>query len=158
MGNTSRDQYMGVIFGLGVAYDMVNDAGVRASIQQIADRLVGFLKGHAWTVAMPDGSVSTTFVIRPDEILTLLQVGRHVNPNAFQTDYDINRILLAAGVLTAVAVDAASDSFVFQVQPGLHFLLQSDPAGVEGRRNRFTRPRTACCEAPRAAIRTRCST
>lgn len=114
VGNTSRDQYMGVIFGLGVAYDMVNDAGVRASIQQITDRLVGFLKGHAWTVAMPDGSVSTTFVIRPDEILTLLQVGRHVDPNAFQTDYDINRILLAAGVLTAVAVDAASDSSYFK--------------------------------------------
>ena len=29
VGNTSRDQYMGVIFGLGVAYDMVNDAGAQ---------------------------------------------------------------------------------------------------------------------------------
>jgi uncharacterized protein (TIGR03437 family) len=114
VGNTSRDQYMGVIFGLGVAYDMVNDAGVQASISQIATRLVQFLEGHAWTVVMPDGSVSTTFVIRPDEILTLLQVGRHVNPSAFSTDYDINKILLAAGVLTAVGVDAASDSSYFK--------------------------------------------
>jgi len=114
VGNTSRDQYMGVIFGLGVAYDMVNDAGVQASISQIATRLVQFLEGHAWTIVMPDGSISTTFVIRPDQILTLLQVGRHVNPSAFSTDYDINKILLAAGVLTAVGVDAASDSSYFK--------------------------------------------
>jgi uncharacterized protein (TIGR03437 family) len=114
VGNTSRDQYMGVIFGLGVAYDMVNDAGVQTSISQIATRLVQFLEGHAWTIVMPDGSISTTFVIRPDQILTLLQVGRHVNPGAFSTDYDINRILLAAGVLAPIAVDAASDSSYFK--------------------------------------------
>ena len=77
VGNTSRDQYLGVIFGLGVAYDMVSDAGVQSSISQIAARLIGFLDGHAWSIVMPDGSVSTTFLIRPDEILTLLQVGRH---------------------------------------------------------------------------------
>jgi uncharacterized protein (TIGR03437 family) len=114
VGNTSRDQYMGVIFGLGVAYDMVNDAGVQSSISQIATRLIQFLEGHAWTIVMPDGSVSTTFVIRPDEILTLLQVGRHVNPSAFSTDYDIDRVLLAAGVLAPIAVDAASDSSYFK--------------------------------------------
>ena len=114
VGNTSRDQYMGVIFGLGVAYDMVNDAGVQTSISQITTRLVQFLEGHAWTIVMPDGSVSTTFVIRPDEILTLLQVGRHVNPGAFSTDYDINRILLAAGMLAPIAVDVASVSSYFK--------------------------------------------
>ena len=114
VGNTSRDQYMGVIFGLGVAYDMVNDAGVQSSISQITAQLVGFLEGHAWTIVMPDGTISTTFVIRPDEILTLLQVGRHVNPSAFSTDYDIQRILLAVGVLAPISVDAASDSSYFK--------------------------------------------
>jgi uncharacterized protein (TIGR03437 family) len=114
VGNTSRDQYMGVIFGLGVAYDMVNDAGVQTSISQITAQLVRFLEGNAWTIVMPDGSVSTTFVIRPDEILTLLQVGQHVNPSVFSTDYDINRVLLAAGVLAPIAVDAASDSSYFK--------------------------------------------
>src|SRR5262245_305373 len=32
IGNTSRDQYSGVFFGLGVAYDLVDDPQVRASI------------------------------------------------------------------------------------------------------------------------------
>jgi hypothetical protein len=114
VGNTSRDQYMGVIFGLGVAYDMVNDAGVQSSISQITARLVGFLSGHAWNVVMPDGSVSTTFLIRPDQILTLLQVGRHVNPGAFSTEYDVQRILLAVGVLAPISVDAANDGSYFK--------------------------------------------
>ena len=114
VGNTSRDQYMGVIFGLGVAYDMVNDAGVQSSISQIAGRLIGFLTGHDWSVVMPDGSASTTFLIRPDEILTLLQVGRHVNPSQFSTTYDIQRILLAAAVLAPIAVDVASDDSYFK--------------------------------------------
>src|SRR5580693_3189616 len=105
VGYTSRDQYMGVIFGLGVAYDMVSDAGVQTSISQIATRLIQFLEGHAWTIVMPDGSISTTFIPRPDEILTLLQVGRHVNPSAFSTDYDIQRILLGVGVLAPIGVD-----------------------------------------------------
>jgi uncharacterized protein (TIGR03437 family) len=93
---------------------MVNDAGVQTSISQIATRLIQFLEGHAWTIVMPDGTVSTTFVIRPDEILTLLQVGQHVNPGTFSTDYDINRVLLAVGVLAPIAVDVASDSSYFK--------------------------------------------
>jgi len=114
VGNTSRDQYMGAIFGLGVAYDMVNDSGVQSSISQIAGRLIGFLTGHDWSVVMPDGSASTTFLIRPDEILTLLQVGRHVNPGQFSTTYDIQKVLLAPAVLAPIAVDVASDDSYFK--------------------------------------------
>lgn len=114
VGNTSRDQYMGVAFGLGVAYDMVNDAGVRSTISQLAARLVGFLTGNAWNIVMPNGTISTTFLIRPDEILTLLQVGRHVNPGAFSTDYTVQSILLAASVVAPISVDVASDSSYFK--------------------------------------------
>jgi uncharacterized protein (TIGR03437 family) len=114
VGNTSRDQYMGVIFGLGVAYDMVNDAGVKSSISQIAQRLIGFLTGHNWSVVMPDGSASTTFLIRPDQMLALLQVGRHVNPGAFSTTYDINRVLLSAAMLAPVTIDTADDGSYFK--------------------------------------------
>ena len=87
---------------------------MQASINQIATRLVQFLEDHAWTIVMPDGSISTTFIPRPDEILTLLQVGQHVNPSAFSTDYTINKILFAAAVLAPITVDAASDSSYFK--------------------------------------------
>lgn len=114
VGNTSRDEYAGVIFGLSVAYDLVNDAGVRGSISQLATRLIDFLQTKGWSVVMPDGTVSTTFLVRPDEILTFLQVGRHVNAGAFSTSYDIQRILLAVAVLAPVAVDVASDGSYFK--------------------------------------------
>ena len=114
VGNTSRDQYMGVAFGLGVAWDMVGDQGVRDSITAIAARLIGFLTGHDWSVVMPNGSVSATFLVRPDQMLTLLQVGAHVDSSAFSSEYILQRDLLSATVLAPIAVDAASDSSYFK--------------------------------------------
>lgn len=114
VGNTSRDQYLGVIFGLGVAYDLVNDPGVQASISALATRLIDFLQSKGWSVMMPDGTVSTTFLLRPDEILTLLQVGRHVNSSEFSTSYDLQRVLLSLAVLAPIAVDVSSDSSYFK--------------------------------------------
>lgn len=79
IGNTSRDQYSGVFFGLAVAWDMVDDAQLRAVIRDLTVGLLDFLLRHDWTVAMPDGGASTTFAIRPDQQLTLLQIGRHID-------------------------------------------------------------------------------
>ncbi len=80
IGHTSRDEYSGVFFGLGVAYDMIDDPGVRAEASALATRLLQFLIDARWNIIMPDFSVSTTFLIRPDQQLALLQVGRHLNP------------------------------------------------------------------------------
>jgi uncharacterized protein (TIGR03437 family) len=114
VGNTSRDQYVGVIFGLGAAYDLISDAGTQASISALVTRLIAFLTGHNWSVVMPDGTTSTSFLVRPDEILALLQVGRHVNPRQFSTYYDDQRILLAATVAIPAAVDAVDNSSYFK--------------------------------------------
>src|SRR5713101_2535870 len=116
VGNTSRDEYSGVIFGLGVAYDMVDDPGVKSSISDLVTRLVRFLTGHNWSVVMPDGSISTTFLPRPDEILALVQVGRRVNSNQFSTFYDVQRVLLGdtGSLLAPVGVDVASNDSYFK--------------------------------------------
>jgi uncharacterized protein (TIGR03437 family) len=114
VGNTSRDQYLGVAFGLGVAWDMVGDQNVRNSISAIAARLIGFLTGHNWSVVMPNGSVSTSFLLRPDQMLTLLQIGAHVDSSTFSSEYVIERTLLAATVLAPIAVDSANDSSYFK--------------------------------------------
>src|ERR1700683_2405650 len=39
VGNTSRDEYSGALFGLAVAYDMVTDAGIRSSVSDLVTRL-----------------------------------------------------------------------------------------------------------------------
>jgi len=114
VGNTSRDQYSGVMFGLATAYDMVPDSTVRASTVSLVTRLIDFLQNHAWTIVMPDGTISTTFVIRPDQILTFLRVGSHVNPSLFSFTYDVQSVLLAAGVIAPILVDTASDDSYFK--------------------------------------------
>jgi uncharacterized protein (TIGR03437 family) len=108
VGNTSRDQYSGVIFGLAVAYDMVDDAGVKSSVSQLVTRLVAYLDGHNWSV------FNTTFLVRPDQILTFLQVARHVNSSGFSTAYDIKQVALALGVSVPIGIDTASDDSYFK--------------------------------------------
>ena len=114
VGNTSRDEYSGAIFGLAVAYDMVADSSVRSSISDLVTRLVDFVKGHNWNVVMPDGSFSTTFLLRPDQQLTFLQVGRHVNSGHFSTDYDIEKVLLSVTTPAPIGVDVQSNDSYFK--------------------------------------------
>ncbi len=76
--NTSRDQVVGAFFGLGAAYDLVDDAAVKKDIGQLATRLIGFVANHQWS---PNDDISNTFQLRPEELQTLLQVARHVDPS-----------------------------------------------------------------------------
>ncbi len=107
VGNTSRDEYSGVFFGLGVAYDMVNDAGVQSSISSLVTTLLDFLRNHAWTVVMPDGSVPTTFVGFADEQLSFMNVGLHANPQHYAGDWELSSSLLALEVPVPIGVDVA---------------------------------------------------
>jgi uncharacterized protein (TIGR03437 family) len=112
VGNTSRDEYVGVIFGLGVAYDMVNDPGVQSNISNLVTLLVRFLTGNNWTIA--DQGSGDSFLVRPDELLALLQVARHVNSNSFDTYYQEQKYLLGTTVGAPVLVDTLSDSSYFK--------------------------------------------
>jgi uncharacterized protein (TIGR03437 family) len=114
VGNTSRDQYSGVMFGLGVAYDLVDDQGLKAAIAGVVTRMVQFLKDHGWTVVLPDGTITTTFINRPDQQLAFLQLARHVNPDQFSTSYDISRLLLSPGVIAPISFDVLSDDSYFK--------------------------------------------
>ena len=87
LGSTSRDQYLGVFFGLASAYDLVPRARLRSQISALVTRLLDNLIANVWSVRMPDGSYSTTFNGRPDEQLTLLQIGRRVNPAKYAVVY-----------------------------------------------------------------------
>src|SRR3977135_4472984 len=47
--NTSRDQVVGAFFGLGAAFDVVDDASVKAGISDLATRLIGVISRHQWS-------------------------------------------------------------------------------------------------------------
>ena len=133
IGNTSRDQYSGVFFGLGVAYDMVDDAQTRAEISDLVTRLVDFLVARNWFVTMPDGSISTIFTGHPDQRLSFLQVGRRVNPGRFGDLYADHRRLNSAEVIVPISFDVVNDHtsyFKFNLDTiNLYNLirLESDP-------------------------------
>jgi uncharacterized protein (TIGR03437 family) len=115
VGNTSRDEYSGALFGLAVAYDMVTDDAIKSSISDLVTRLVDFLNGHNWSVVMPDGSSSTTFLVRPDQIETFLAIGRHINSDHFSSiGYESQNLLFSVTVPAPIAVDVASDDSYFK--------------------------------------------
>jgi len=128
IGNTSRDQYSGVFFGLGTAYGLVEEADVRAGVREIVTRLLDFLQDHNWAVVMPDGSLSTVFWGRADQVLSFLQIGRQVNPDRFGRDYSISRFWYAAWVGSAIAfevLDPHGSYFKFNLDMiNLHNLLR----------------------------------
>jgi uncharacterized protein (TIGR03437 family) len=104
--NTSRDEVVGAFFGLGAAFDLVDDAGVKAAIGDVASRLAGFVAHHQWS---PNDDISNTFVLRPEELQMLLQVTRHVNPSD-----NISGPFVVPPVDSGVRVDTASNDSYFK--------------------------------------------
>jgi hypothetical protein len=109
IGNTSRDQYSGVMFGLSTAYDMIDDPSLRDFIRNDVTRLLNNLMRRSWNVVMPDGKISTTFLARPDQQLTLLQIGRRINPQAFDWTYRLYRSIYASSVILPIQYDDFDD-------------------------------------------------
>jgi hypothetical protein len=103
LGNTSRDQYSGVFFGLGVAYDMIDDGPTRADIRRDVERLLDYLLATRWNVVMPDGTIATTFLARPEQQLSFLQVGRRVNAAKYGATYQTYRAAFAGAVVLPIA-------------------------------------------------------
>ena len=105
IGNTSRDQYAGLFYGLTVAWDVVPDQGVRDMVSYLTTRALDFLRGNNWFVRMPDGSVSTLFLGRADQQLSFLKLGRRLNPNRFEAAYRTQSPLLAPEVIAPIAIE-----------------------------------------------------
>jgi uncharacterized protein (TIGR03437 family) len=92
----------------------MDDPAMRSSIAALVTRLVQFLKDHAWSVVLPDGTNTTTFLYRPDQQLAFLQLARHVNPDQFSTAYDIARVTLSPFASLPIGVDVLSDGSYFK--------------------------------------------
>lgn len=139
IGNTSRDQYLGVFFGLSVAYEWIPDASLRGRIAGLAGRMLDFLIANAWNVVMPNGAVSTSFLPRDDQLLSLLQVGRQVHPQRFDSLYRDERLLRSLRVILPIAFDVLDDHdsyFKFNLDViALYNLIRLEAPGTH--RNRY---------------------
>jgi len=104
--NTARDQLVGAFFGLGAAFDLVDDAAVKDGIANLVTLLAGFVAHHDWS---PNDDISNTFMLRPEELQMLLQVARHVNPSQ-----SIGGPLLELPMDAAVSFDVLSNDSYFK--------------------------------------------
>jgi len=104
--NTSRDEVVGAFFGLGAAFDLVDDPSVKQGISDLTTLLIGFIAHHQWS---PNDDISNTFQLRPEELQMLLQVARHVNPSN-----KVSGPFLVLPVDTAVSFDVGNNSSYFK--------------------------------------------
>ncbi len=132
VGNTSRDEYLGVFFGLEATYDLIADQGVRNWCSYLATRILDNLQGNLWNVVMPGGSISTTFLIRPDQQLAMLLVGKHENTGGFGGEYSGLSNAISISVPVAIGVDCVDhyDSyFKFNLDYLTFFTLMRQGSG-----------------------------
>lgn len=138
IGHTSRDQYMGVFFGLSVAYEHLEFPDVRAAIADVATRLIDRLLAKNWAVVMPDGDTSTVFWLRPDQQLSILQVGRQVNPARFASIYrETDGGLFGVGAAVSLEAREEHESYFKFNLAAITFynLIRLEPAGSSERRD-----------------------
>jgi hypothetical protein len=129
IGNTSRDQYLGVFFGLTAAWNLVDDVNVRGGVGWLAKRLLDNLTRHGWTVVMPDGRLSTTFAHRADQQLALLKLGARVGSRTYSNSYKSLALFSSAAITATMAVEGSEphDSyFKFNLDYITFYCLLSD--------------------------------
>jgi hypothetical protein len=119
VGNTSRNQVVGVFFGLGIAYDVVDDVGVQSAVGDLATRLIGFITRHQWS---PDDDISISFEFRPESFVNALAGGTSREP--FQQS---ERTFFCTSGRNSGAGRCSKQQLVFQIQPGLHEPVPFDP-------------------------------
>jgi uncharacterized protein (TIGR03437 family) len=106
VGNTSRDQIVGAFFGLGVAFDLVDDPAVKSDASNLATLLIGYVSRHQWS---PNDDIGNTFRVRPEELQMLLEVARHLNPAN-----TVSGPLLMPAIDTGVQLDVSGNSSYFK--------------------------------------------
>lgn len=133
IGNTSRDQYAGIIFGLNAAWELVPDPEVQSRAAALVTEMLEFLLDNNWFVNMPDGRTSTVFIGRPDQQLSLLRVGSRVNPERFEQAYraaaDSSSFLVSLPI--AIEVRELHDSYFKFNLDYIHFWNLLGPGNDE---------------------------
>ena len=104
IGNTSRDQYSGVFFGLSVAHDFVDDPDVKQASSALISQLLQELLRRDWILIFPNLDINT-FQLRPDQQLAFLEIGRSVDPDRFGQKYVLTAVAKRSSVIIPIAYD-----------------------------------------------------
>jgi len=87
----SRDQIIGMCFGLFSAWSLVEDSGVKNGAAKRLSNLIDYIAlQHNWNVPLPPDTkaVCTSYLGAFDHQLTLLRIGATVDPAKFSAAYE----------------------------------------------------------------------
>src|ERR1700728_723503 len=86
----SRDQIIGICFGLFIAWSVVSDPSAKERAADRLTELIGYIVDNKWNVPLPPdiSAVCTSYLGAFDHQLALLRVGATVNPGQFSAAYD----------------------------------------------------------------------
>lgn len=107
IGETSRDQIVGVMFGLTAAWNLVDDNDVKLAVPWLSSRVINYLLKHGWVTFNPDLNPTTTFWGRADQQLMILKLGRRSNASHYQSTYSTMSLTLAPEAIVGIGVDSA---------------------------------------------------
>lgn len=126
IGNTSRDQYLGLLFGLNAAFVHTDDPELHDAAAALVTRMLDRLLERNWSVVMPNGQSANTFAVRVDQQLALLKTGARLNPERYAARYDQARRSGATATYLPILFDVLDDNssyFKFNLNHLTFYLL-----------------------------------
>jgi len=87
LSNSSSDQYVGWFHGLAVAYDLIDDAPLRALIREMVAEVIDALEAHRWLILNEEGLPTTAAPgIDGSERLTFCLIAAHILDEQYYWD------------------------------------------------------------------------
>jgi hypothetical protein len=85
LGDVSRDQYLGVMHGLGCAYDLLDDPPTRDLAGTLIERMVDYLAANDWVAMQHDNvTMSADFIQSPDKMIAFTALAARVAPRRYE--------------------------------------------------------------------------
>lgn len=91
LGGTTRDQYSGLFFGMGIAYRLIDDPELRQLIRKDLTEVVAALRKQKWMILGPDGkpTAHTASAIEPEMQAAWLLLAAEVSDDpSYCQDYE----------------------------------------------------------------------
>jgi hypothetical protein len=129
----SRDEYLGLFYGLSIAYDLFDDPAMKANAQTSIEMALDYLLAHGWTWRRKDGSLGEHWQGSLDQQYAWILAGYHGNPAKYQAAHDQYKgftDILWVGYWIAV-MDPYYQYYKFQLGSGSIYTLlrlETDPA------------------------------
>lgn len=105
IGDVSRDQWVGVYFGLTATWNLVDHPEIRAIIRWLAVRGANSLLKRNWILRDPNGSITTTFWGRAEQQLMILKLVRRLDEDHFTGNYRSMSWTLAPETIVPISLE-----------------------------------------------------